>query len=196
MTPILILAAGNSSRMRGLDKLAQPVDGIPLLRHLTQQALNLGEPVFVALPRADHPRQALLAGLDITPIIVPDATEGMSGTMRGAVAQLPPCQRFMMVLGDLAEIDATDMAAVLAAADRQPGLIWRAATQDGAPGHPILFDASLIPQFANLHGDGGGETLVRPLKTQTVLVPLPGIRARRDLDTPEDWANFRAETGR
>jgi len=29
-----------------------------------------------------------------------------------------------------------------------------------------------------------------------VLVPLPADHARRDLDTPADWAAFRAETGR
>ncbi|WP_370162833.1 NTP transferase domain-containing protein, partial [Limimaricola soesokkakensis] len=30
--PLLILAAGRSSRMRGADKLAQEINGVPLLR--------------------------------------------------------------------------------------------------------------------------------------------------------------------
>ncbi|NBR54129.1 MAG: nucleotidyltransferase family protein, partial [Rhodobacteraceae bacterium] len=44
MTPILILAAGKSSRMRGRDKHLEEIDGVPLLRRLALAALALGEP--------------------------------------------------------------------------------------------------------------------------------------------------------
>lgn len=192
MIPILILAAGGSSRMRGADKLLEPVKGTPLLRVLSERALATGHPVYVALPRADHPRAAAISDLDAHVICVPEAAEGMSGTMRGAVAQLPDAPAFMMLLGDLVTIRTEDMAAVMAARRDQPDhLIWRGATEDGKPGHPIIFDASLRPAFQTLTGDAGGESIVRPLAGQTCLVPLPGHRARFDLDTPEDWDSWR-----
>ncbi len=197
MTPILILAAGRSSRMRGRDKHLEEIDGIPLLRRLAEAALALGEPVFVALPSLPHPRAEILSGLDVTPLGLSEAAEGMSGTLRGAVARLPASDGFLLVLGDLAEIGATEMRAVLAARTLHPEhLIWRGATETGEPGHPILFDASLMPRFAALSGDGGGESLVKPLRAQTCLVPLPGRVARHDLDTPEDWDAFRTKTPR
>jgi molybdenum cofactor cytidylyltransferase len=197
MTPILILAAGKSSRMRGRDKHLEEIDGVPLLRRLALAALELGEPVFVALPALPHPRAAALGGLDVSLLAIPEAEEGMSGTLRGAVAQLAQSEGFLLVLGDLAEIGTAEMRAVIAApADAPDKLIWRGATETGEPGHPILFDASLIPRFAELSGDGGGESLVKPLKPQTCLVPLPGRVARHDLDTPEDWAAFRKKTPR
>jgi molybdenum cofactor cytidylyltransferase len=197
MTPILILAAGKSSRMRGRDKHLEEIDGVPLLRRLALAALELGEPVFVALPALPHPRAEALEGLDVTLLAIPEAEEGMSGTLRGAVARLPQSEGFLLVLGDLAEIGTVEMRAVMAAwADAPDKLIWRGATETGEPGHPILFDASLIPRFAELSGDGGGESLVKPLKAQTCLVPLPGRVARHDLDTPEDWDAFRKKTPR
>lgn len=197
MTPILILAAGKSSRMRGRDKHLEEIDGVPLLRRLALAALELGEPVFVTLPALPHPRAEALEGLDVTLLAIPEAEEGMSGTLRGAVARLPQSEGFLLVLGDLAEIGTVEMRAVMAArADAHDKLIWRGATETGEPGHPILFDASLIPRFAKLSGDGGGESLVKPLKPQTCLVPLPGRVARHDLDTPEDWAAFRMKTPR
>jgi molybdenum cofactor cytidylyltransferase len=193
MTPILILAAGRSSRMLGRDKHIEEIDGVPLLRRLAVAALQLEEPVFVALPSVPHPRAETLAGLGVTLLSIPEAAEGMSGSLRGAVARLPKAEGFLLVLGDLAEIGANEMRAVLTArADHPDHLIWRGATQTGEPGHPILFAASLISRFAGLSGDGGGENLVKPLHDQTHLVPLPGHAARRDLDTPEDWAAFRA----
>ena len=191
MIPILILAAGTSSRMRGADKLAQIVRGRPLLRHLTTQALKVG-PTFVALHHEADRRATLLDGLSVTPLIVPEAAEGQSGTLRGAVARLPPFDALLVVLADLPDITAADMTAVIAARAQEPGaLIWRGATPDGKPGHPILFDGSLRPEFAALTGDDGGAALVRPLRDRTVLVPFADARARRDLDTPEDWLAWR-----
>jgi CTP:molybdopterin cytidylyltransferase MocA len=195
-TPILILAAGQSARMRGIDKLAEEVAGQPLLRRIATLARAVSDPVFVALPHADHPRLALIAGLDVIPLILPDAAEGLSGTLRAGVAALPDCRRFMVLLADLPALQAADIDLVLNAPGAAPdALIWRGATAGGRPGHPILFDAALRPRFAGLSGDGGGESLVRSLQERTHLVPLPGDRARLDLDTPEDWTAWRASGG-
>lgn len=192
MMPILILAAGGSTRMRGADKLLEPVAGTPLLRVLAQRAHATGQPVYVALPAADHPRADVIRDLGVHLLAVPEAAEGMSGTMRGAVAQLPQTPAFMLLLGDLVAIRTEDMATVIKAHHEHPDhLIWRGATVDGKPGHPIIFDASLRPAFQTLTGDSGGDPIVRPLADQTCLVPLADDRARLDLDTPEDWQNWR-----
>lgn len=192
MIPILILAAGTSSRMRGADKLAQMVDGQPLLRRIAAQALQVGD-TYVALHHNAAARLALLDGLPVTPLLVPQAAEGQSGTLRGAVHHLPECPAFLVVLADLPKIMAPEMRAVIAARQSHPdALIWRGATADGQPGHPILFDASLRPEFADLSGDDGGAALVKPLRDRTHLVPFADDRARLDLDTPEDWAAFQA----
>jgi len=46
MIPVLILAAGASSRMRGRDKLMEDVHGQPLLRHQILLASPVGIPVL------------------------------------------------------------------------------------------------------------------------------------------------------
>jgi CTP:molybdopterin cytidylyltransferase MocA len=195
--PILIMAAGASSRMRGRDKLAECVDGVPLLTRQARAALSVSPTVFVALPGPDHPRAALLTGLGVTILSAPDAAEGLGGSLRNAVARLPPGPSFMIFLSDLPEITANDLQTLITAREDNPGyLVWRGATDDGQPGHPILLDQSLRAGFATLSGDSGGDSILRPLRDRTMLVPLPGHRARRDLDTPEDWAAWRAGTGR
>jgi CTP:molybdopterin cytidylyltransferase MocA len=192
-TAILVPAAGQSSRMRGADKLAEPLGGVPLLARVVAGAAATGCPVFVALSRADHPRAALLEGLPATVLVVPEAAEGLGGTLRGGVARLPECARFMVLLADLPGIETADIRAVLNAPHSAPeAVIWRGATEDGRPGHPILFDATLRPRFAALGGDTGGEAIVRAEAARTALVTLPGDRALCDLDTPEDWAAWRA----
>jgi molybdenum cofactor cytidylyltransferase len=190
-TPILILAAGQSSRMRGPDKLAERIDGTPQLTRITAAACSVSPRVYVALTTA---RQALIAHLPATPLILPGSAEGMGGTLRDGVAALPACECFMVVLADIPDLSAADMRAVLQGpAQSAESLIWRGATPDGQPGHPILFHASLRPQFATLAGDSGGEAIVKPLRARTWTTPLP--HARADLDTPEDWAQWRSLRG-
>lgn len=194
--PVILLAAGQSRRMRGADKLLEPVEGAPLLRRQADSARAATDgPVIVALPPPPHPRYAVLTGLDVTPLAVPDAAEGMNASLRTAFAALPTgAPAAMLLLADLPELLPVHLTRVLEAVDLDSDtLIWRGATEDGAPGHPIVFAKSMFAEFANLSGDGGGREVVALAKGRVKLVSLPGQAARRDLDTPEDWADWRAE---
>ncbi|MBO9437260.1 nucleotidyltransferase family protein [Sulfitobacter sp. KE29] len=192
--PVILLAAGASTRMRGRDKLMEDIGGEPLLRRQARLARGIG-PVTVALPPAPHPRYTALSGLDITPLPIPDAAEGMGASLRRAFAALPlDTPAAMVLLADMPALEARDLARLAAAVDLTgETLIWRATTEDGKPGHPIVFAAALFDQLKQLRGDDGGRAVVRAAADRMQLVPLPGQRARRDLDTPEDWAAWRAE---
>ncbi|MFG6567241.1 NTP transferase domain-containing protein [Sulfitobacter sp. 1A13679] len=192
--PVILLAAGASTRMRGRDKLMEDIGGEPLLRRRARLAQGIG-PVTVALPPAPHPRYRALSGLDITPLPVPEAAEGMGASLRRAFAALPlDTPAAMVLLADMPALEASDLARLAAAVDLTgETLIWRATTADGKPGHPIVFAAALFDQLKQLRGDDGGRAVVRAAADRMQLVPLPGQRARRDLDTPEDWAAWRAE---
>lgn len=193
--PVIVLAAGSSSRMRGADKLLELVDGEPLLRRQARLAREVTTgPVLVALPAPPHPRHAALEGLGVTAVPVPDAAEGMNASLRTAFAAVPTdAPRAMLLLADLPELTSDDLRIVLQAYDFDGDtLVWRGSTETGEPGHPIVFSARLFPEFARLSGDTGGREVIAAARGRVRLVPLPGRRARLDLDTPEDWAAWRA----
>ncbi|MCR8827317.1 nucleotidyltransferase family protein [Pseudosulfitobacter koreensis] len=193
--PAIVLAAGQSARMRGTDKLLQQVDGKPLIRRQCEIARQVCARVLVALPPAPHDRYTAITGLDVTPIPVPDATEGMGASLRRAFAALPTdANAALLLLGDLPDLTADDLRTVLQAVDLQSrNLVWRGTTSDGRAGHPIIFAKSLFAEFANLSGDAGGQSIVKKAGDRVALVALSGDHARNDLDTPEDWANWRAQ---
>lgn len=183
--------------MGGVDKLGLTVDGLPLLRARAIAAIATGQPVSIALPAPDHPRAALVRDLAVTIVFPVDAALGLAHSLRAAVARLPACDRMLILLADMPDITTADILTVLAAPEAQPdALIWRGASAAGVPGHPVLFDARLRPGFATLVGDTGAEPIIRANRDRTVLVPLPYNHACHDLDTPDDWAAFRNETGR
>lgn len=196
--PIIILAAGASSRMRGRDKLLEDVDGVPLIVRQAQMARRVTNgQVIVTLPPMPHPRYDALAGLDVTALPVADADEGMNASLRAAFAALPEDASYAMVLlCDLPDLTVNDLNLVIQAVDlNTDSLIWRGATHDGKAGHPIVFHADLFGAFATLRGDTGGREIVALAGKRITLVPLAGTHARLDLDTPEDWANWRRDKG-
>lgn len=189
---ILILAAGASSRMGGRDKLMEVVGGQPLIRRVAEQALATGLPVTVALPPDRPARTAALQGLDVATVTVPDPTQGMATSLTASLARLPTDAGVMLLLADLPEITAADLGQMIALWQAEPEAILRGAGADGTPGHPVLFPPDLRDDLMTLKGDEGARSVLVRHRARLRLVPLPGQHATTDLDTPEDWAAWRA----
>ncbi|MBD3678088.1 MAG: nucleotidyltransferase family protein [Rhodobacteraceae bacterium] len=190
---ILIPAAGLSSRMRGRDKLLEQVDERPLLRRQAEIALATGSDVLVTLrPDADA-RREVLGGCAVRIVDVPDADEGMSASIRRGVAAMGVEVDGAMILpADMPELTTEDLQDVLraftaAGADR----ITRGASNDGKPGHPVIFPKRLFPGLQEVSGDEGARALVKSEGAETV--PLPDCHALTDLDTPEAWGAWRGK---
>jgi len=190
MRTILIPAAGAGMRMRGADKLLERVDGAPLLRRQALAALATGARVLVTLPRdlpdRHEPRLKALAGLAVE-ILTIDASEGMSASLRAGAGAATGA--LMVLPADMPELRAGDLEAVWAAAEADPRRIWRGASFDGRPGHPVVFPAAMLRELAVTTGDAGGRAVIS--RHGAGLVALPADRAILDLDTPEDWADWR-----
>ena len=197
MTPeILILAAGSASRMRGADKLLEAIDGEPLLTRSARAALATGCRVTVTLPPDRPARLAALQGLAVTPVIVPDAAQGMATSLIAGLRALPAGAPVLMLLADLPELTTEDLQACLAVWAKDPRAIPRGAAADGTPGHPVGFPPDLRAELLALTGDTGARAVLARHADRLHLVRLPGTHATTDLDTPEEWATWRASRAR
>lgn len=195
MIATAILAAGSARRMRGADKLLEPVAGEAVLRRTARTACAIGGPVAVTLRDPDPARAAVLEDLAVTLLAVPEAAEGMAASIRAAAAWAAGLGAAGLILApaDLPELAPEDFAAVAAvlAPDGPP---LRATDAQGRPGHPTAFPARLFPELAGLAGDQGA----RPVLTAHPprMIPRPSRGPTLDLDTPEDWAAWRADCRR
>jgi CTP:molybdopterin cytidylyltransferase MocA len=117
----------------------------------------------------------------------------MSTSLRAGIAALPPKTSGVVILpGDMPAITAADLRQILALHQDNPQQILRGTTADGREGHPALFPTDLFPALSALTRDEGGRSLLKANRDRVKLVPLPGENAVLDLDTPEDWAAYRA----
>lgn len=189
---ILLLAAGRSTRMQGRDKLMEEVPALigsePLLRAMTRRCLRAG-PTRVVLGPGQDAREAAIADLDAQVIHAP-AGAGMAASIVAGVTH--GAGPVLLVLADMPEVTAHDMHLLISLSRQAPGAILRAAGADGTPGHPVLFPADLRAELGTLQGDTGARRILTSHEDRVHLVPLEGDRALVDLDTPEDWAAWRA----
>lgn len=186
---ILILAAGASTRMRGDDKLLQSVAGTPLILQIARAACAACADVSIVLPSADRTRRAWLG--DTPARLIDIDALAMSASISAGVAMCR-ADAVMIVLADMPEITTNDLTALILAWQGSRASIMRAASADGTPGQPVIFDRSLFPELVALTGDEGARSVIRTHGAESIR--LPGRRALIDLDTPEDWAEWRAKT--
>ncbi|NBE08338.1 nucleotidyltransferase family protein [Paragemmobacter ruber] len=188
---ILVLAAGSSSRMRGGDKLLEPVAGRPLIAHVAAAALATGLPVHVTLP-ADRPaRSAALQGLGIRSVTLPEPPAGMAESLKAGLAAIPQDAGVMVLLADMPDITPNDLITLRDAWQAEPEAILRGAAADGTAGHPVCFPPDLRDDLMMLQGDEGARSVLVRHRARLRLIPLPDCHATTDLDTPEAWAAWR-----
>lgn len=190
---ILIPAAGASSRMRGSDKLIEEVDGVPLLRRQAMRAIATGAHVAVTVPDHDHARVRALSGLPVQLIAVPDADLGMSSSIRRGVGMLPRGLKAVMILpADMPEIETEDIQKLIQSFCSVPfPMLQQATSEDGTPGHPVLFPEDCFMALQTLTGDHGARDVLQANVHRLRKIALPDRRALTDLDTPEAWSRWR-----
>jgi len=191
---VILLAAGASARMRGVDKLLQDIDGSPLLRRAASVALTCqADGVSVVLPPDNEQRQQALAGLEVNRVTATDWHSGMSASMRaGLNVASRDCDGVIFALADMPDVTPEHLNRLIAAFDPLQGHeICRAVTEGGAPGHPVLFGRRFFENLAALSGDQGAREIIRDAGEFLLDVVTPGQGASVDLDTPEDWARWR-----
>jgi len=186
---ILLLAAGASSRMQGHDKLLEPINGEALLRRVAKSCVGSNASFVITILRPqDRLRRDALTGLDLTMIDNPFWQDGMASSIRIGLENLPQnCDGVLIMLADMPDVSANDFNMLIDVFQPDIGMICRAASQTGQPGHPVLFDKSHFAALAAQTGDKGGKDILGANASAVKLVKITGNAALIDLDTPKDW---------
>jgi CTP:molybdopterin cytidylyltransferase MocA len=188
MGPVLgvVLAAGGSTRMGRPKQLAE-LDGRPLLAHVL--AALEGDPVDRVVVALGGAAGEVLDRVDLgraEPLVVEGWAAGMGHVLARTLAEAGDGWGAVVVLlGDQPLVTGAAVARVVAA--------WRAgagpvvtATYGGRPGHPKLFDRSLLPDLLGLAGDTGARDLVAAHPEWVHRVEVGDLGSDADVDVEAD----------
>jgi len=188
----LILSAGYSTRMRGDDKLLEKIDDISQIYRIAKAAVTNGI-TYMTLPAIDHPRERALSGLAVQKIFLNNKNTGMGASIAEGVKYIQDNESnvtgIIIIPADMPLIDSATIKAFYGAHSKYPGSIIQATDEKGY-GHPVLFPSRYFKNLMLLKKETGGKDIIKGSKNIKIL-KFEGKVATLDLDTPEDWRNWR-----
>jgi molybdenum cofactor cytidylyltransferase len=188
----IVLAAGKSRRMGGINKLTAKVAGKPMLRHAVDAALaSECDPVIVVTGHERDRVVGLLGDQPVQTVDNPNYADGLSTSVRAGAAALPAeIDGFIVLLGDMPGIDAAVINRLIAAFNPVEGRGIIVPTVRGKRGNPVLWDRRFAGDMAGLTGDAGAKHLIGEYDELVAEVAFEEETVLHDLDTPEALASY------
>jgi molybdenum cofactor cytidylyltransferase len=193
----IVLAAGRSSRMAPRNKLLEPVEGRPIVAHVAGVALAVGADPVIVVTGFDPKRiEDTLQGLSVELAHNREFAEGMSGSIRTGLCALPPDRdAALILLGDMPEVEASDLKALIAAFAQEGRDAVCIPVRGGKRGNPVLWGSSYFAEMKQISGDRGAKGLIAKYGDHVVEVPAASDGIFADVDTSEDFARLEKKIG-
>ena len=180
---VALLAAGRSQRFGDADKLAAMLGGKSLIDWAADAGRVVDAAQHVVVTGRDVPQQIVPA--DYTQLRNPDATEGLSSSLRVAArhAREAKASALLVLLGDMPFVRPSHLSLLVATFNADPDTPVFSHAPGNAAQPPAILPAGLFPALEALGGDTGARSLARG----AALVEAPADTLV-DVDTPEDLA--------
>lgn len=194
----IVLAAGLSRRM-GCAKQFLPLQGKPLFRHAVERAVaNDLSPIL--LIGGEHSERFRELTRDLPQVEVLENREyatGMASSLRvGMKALGGRVDAVLVFLGDQPHVpdEVVQTLIRIYEENRAEGVRIVRPIYEDTPGHPVLFDASLLEVFSHVTGDQGGKDLIaKEYKAYLKKVRFDCADWNLDVDTPDDYRRVVAQ---
>jgi molybdenum cofactor cytidylyltransferase len=182
----VVLAAGQSRRMGGPNKLLAQFEGKPLVRRAAEAALaSRASPVTVVTGHQAEAVQAALDGLDVAVVHNPAYAEGLSTSLKAGAAALPSSvDGAVICLADMPGVTSDVIDRLILAFEPRNGASIVVPTSSGKRGNPVLWSRHFFPALAAVSGDVGARHLIGENPDAVLEVEI-GPAVALDLDTPE-----------
>ena len=191
-TGIIILAAGNSSRM-GEPKQLMMYKNKTFLQHIIGEAKSANlEPVICVTGYQSELITKSITGMGVSIIYNQQWRDGMGTGIAAGIKQLllSDVDSVILAVSDQPHVSSDLFSSMLALKD-QSGKRIVACSYAGTLGTPVLFDKDYFNQLKSLSGNQGAKNIVK-LNIPDVC-PIEFEKGRIDIDTKEDYENLISE---
>jgi molybdenum cofactor cytidylyltransferase len=189
----IVLAAGQSRRMEGKNKLLEGFRGKPLVRRAVEAALgSKASPVIVVTGGSSNAVRQALAGLDVRFVNNPDFAEGLSSSLKAGIRAVPEeSSGAVICLGDMPHVSSQLIDRLIAAFAPERGAMIVAPVKNKQRGNPVLWARRFFPDLLKLEGDMGARKLANFYDEGLLEIEVADDAAFEDIDTPEALAAAR-----
>jgi molybdenum cofactor cytidylyltransferase len=183
----LLLAAGQSRRMGGPNKLLAEIDGAPMVAIVARRLLaSRARPIIAVLGNLAEAVDAALGKLPVERVRNPEFAGGLSTSLKRGIAALPSdLDGVIVCLGDMPLISGRHLDRLIAAFNPLEGRAIVVPTRRGKRGNPVLWSSRFFPEMAAIAGDVGAKHLIGEHAELVAEVEMDDDAVLVDIDTPE-----------
>ena len=163
MITAILLAAGQSKRLRGENKLTKLFKGKPLINHILFSLIKSKVNKIIVVLGFEHLKikTKLLKSKKIKFAINKNYKKGMSSSIKTGLKKLPKnSQGFLIVLGDMPNITKTIINKICLSITRSDKEIILPKFNNRT-GNPIGFKQSMIKNIYKIKGDRGAKNIIK-----------------------------------
>ncbi|MBV9686337.1 MAG: molybdopterin-binding/glycosyltransferase family 2 protein [Alphaproteobacteria bacterium] len=192
----VLLAAGQSRRMGGPNKLLAELDGVPMVARVAQRLLaSRARPIVAVLGNQGDAVDDALGKLPVERVRNPEFADGLSTSLKRGIAALPSdLDGVLVCLGDMPLISGRHLDRLIAAFNPLEGRAIVVPTRRGKRGNPVLWSKKFLPEMAALAGDVGAKHLIGEHAEVVAEVEMDDDAILVDIDTPEALAALRKKS--
>jgi molybdenum cofactor cytidylyltransferase len=188
---VIILAAGESSRL-GKAKQLLPFNGVSLLQHAAQVAIDaVSKPIVVVLGAASSEISKELTNYKVNIIENKDWQTGMASSIKTGLLKIqelfPDLAGVILMVCDQPFVNP-HLLRKMQVAWQNSGKGIVACSYGDTAGTPALFSKDYFDELLRLQGQEGAKKIIKAYQSFINLVSFP--LGQVDIDTEEDYKNL------
>ncbi|MDC1120422.1 molybdopterin-binding/glycosyltransferase family 2 protein [Alphaproteobacteria bacterium] len=198
----MLLAAGQSRRMGGQNKLLADIAGKPMVRHVAEAMCDAGiDDLTVVIGHQADQVAAALDQLPVNLVFNPQFAAGQGHSVAAGITGLDDSVTDVVIaLGDMPLVSVETLRQLIAAhqacTDHQRRITLPSAA--GKRGNPVIWGSAFFPELKQLRGDAGGRQVLQDHFAAHNPVESTTSTIFQDIDTPAELqavASHRAAPG-
>ena len=191
MITAILLAAGQSKRLRGENKLTKLFKGKPLINNILFSLIKSKVNKIIIVLGFEHlkVKTKLLKSKKINFVINKNYKKGMSSSIKTGLKKLPKnSQGFLIVLGDMPNITKTTINKICLSITRSDKEIILPKFKNRT-GNPIGFKQSMIKNINKIKGDRGAKNIIKKNNKKIKFLNINSKSILTNLNTKRNFSN-------
>ena len=189
MIKAILLAAGQSKRMKSENKLIKLYKNKPLINYslnvITKSKVN--KIIIVLGHQHKELKKIIKKNKKIIFTYNKNYKKGMASSIKNGLKKISKNDKgFIVAQSDMPFVKQSDINKICRSINSKKFLI-HALKYKTRVGNPIGFDSSLIKKFKNIKGQLGAKFMVKRLKNRTNFIKTMSIKSFKDFDKASDF---------
>ena len=190
MIKAILLAAGQSKRLKGENKLTKNFKNKPLITYSVNSLLKSKVNKILVILGHDSLKikKIIKKNKKIIFIINKSFKNGISSSIKTGIKKISNKDKgFIIAQSDMPYIKTSDINKIYNSIKKANYLV-HALKYKNRVGNPIGFDISVLKKFKRIKGDVGARYMVKKLKKSTNFIRIKSAKAFKDFDLKVDFS--------